>query len=96
MVNCISEKGLSVNHKVKIVNFPDGTSEKIIEKLNDIIKEKPEDLIVHAGANDINNNVNLSTNIHKIFNKITKELARRLSNFHLSVTPKTRRTSRKL
>ena len=31
MVNRISEKGFSVNHKVKIVNFPGGTSETILE-----------------------------------------------------------------
>ena len=31
MVNDISEKGLSVNHKVKIVNLPGGTSEKNCE-----------------------------------------------------------------
>ena len=29
MVNGIFEKGLSVNYKVKIVNYPGGTSEKI-------------------------------------------------------------------
>ena len=34
MVNSISEKGLSLNCKVKLVNFPGGTSEKILEKLN--------------------------------------------------------------
>ena len=68
MVNGISEKGLSVNYKVKIMNFPGSTSEKILEKLDDIIKEKPEDLIFYAGTNDITNNVNLSTNIKKIFN----------------------------
>ena len=73
MVNGISEKGLSVNHKVKIVNFPRGTSEKILEKLDDIIKEKPGDLIVHAGSNDITNNVNLPTNVKKIFSKISRE-----------------------
>ena len=59
MVNGIFETGLSVNHKVKIVNFPFSTSENILEKLDDIIKEKPEDLIVHVGTNDITNNVNL-------------------------------------
>ena len=59
MVNGISEKGLSVNHKVKIVNLPGGTNEKILEKLDDIIKEKPDDLIAHVGTNDITNNVNL-------------------------------------
>ena len=73
MVNGISEKGLSVNHKVKIVNFPGGTSEKILEKLDDIIKEQPEDLIVHVGTNDLTNNVNLLTNVKKNFNKVSKE-----------------------
>ena len=58
MVNSISEKGRSVNHKVKIVNFPRGANEKILEKLDDIIKEKLHDLIVHVGTN-ITNNVNL-------------------------------------
>ena len=68
MVNGISEKGLSVNYKVKTVNLPGSTTEKTLEKLDDIIKEKPEDLISDAGTNDITNNVNLSTNIKKIFN----------------------------
>ena len=58
MVNGISEKGRSVNHKVKIVNFPRGANEKILEKLDDIIKEKLHDLIVNVGTN-ITNNVNL-------------------------------------
>ena len=73
MGNGISKKDLSVNHKVKIVNFPGGASEKILEKLNDIIKEQPDDLIVHVGTNDLTNNVNLLTNVKKIFNKVSKE-----------------------
>ena len=73
MVNGISEKGLSVNHKVKIVNFPSGTHEKILEKLDEIIKEKPDDLIVHVGTNDITNNVNFFDQRQKIYNKISKE-----------------------
>ena len=68
-VNGISEKGLSVTRKVKIVNFPGGTSEKILEKLNDIIKEQPDDLTVHVGTNGLTNNVNLLTNVKKIFKK---------------------------
>ena len=73
MVNGISEKGLSVNYKVKTVNFPGSTSKKILEKLGDIIKKKLEDLIFHAGTNDITNNINLSTNIKKTFNNFSKE-----------------------
>ena len=66
-------KVLIVNHKVKIMNFRGGISERILEKLDDIIKEKPDDLIVHAGTNGIYNNGNLSTHVKKIFNKISKE-----------------------
>lgn len=40
MENCfISEEGFSVNHKVKIVNFRGGASEKILEKLDSIMNE---------------------------------------------------------
>ena len=73
IVNGISEKGLSVKHKVKIVNFPGGTSEKILKKLDDIIKEKPDDLINHVGTNDITNNVNLWTYVKEIFSKVSQE-----------------------
>ena len=73
MLNGISEKGLSVNHKVKIVNFPGGTCENILEKLEDIIKENSGDIIVHAGNNYITNNVNLLTNVKEIFTKFSKE-----------------------
>ena len=69
MVNGISEKGLSANHKVKIVNFPCGTSEKILEKLDDIIKEQPDDIIFYVGTNDLTNNVNLLTNVKKSSDK---------------------------
>ena len=39
MVNGISEKGLSVNHKVKPLNFPGVSNEKILEKLDDMIND---------------------------------------------------------
>ena len=55
------------------MNLPGSTSEKILEKLDDIIKEHPDDLIVHVGTNDLTNNVNLLTNVKKIFNKVSKE-----------------------
>ena len=60
MVSGISEKFLiNVNHKVKIVNFRGGKKWRILEKMDDIIKKKPDDLIAHVGTNDITNNVNL-------------------------------------
>ena len=56
MVNGNSEKGLGVNCKVKTVIFPGDKNENILDA---IIKEKPDDLIVPVGINDITNNVNL-------------------------------------
>ena len=91
IVNGISEKGLSVNQEVKTVNFSGGTSGKLLEKPDDIIKEKPDDLIVHVGTNDITNNVN----VKKSSIKFLKNHHRLLSRFHLSLTAMTRRTSRK-
>ena len=88
MVNGISEKGINVNHQVKIVNFPGGTSKKILEKLDVIIKEKPDDVIVHVGTNDITNNVNLLTNVNKIFNKVSKELPSTSIVFSLMINRK--------
>ena len=47
MLYSISEKGLSKTHKVRVFNFPGGTSEKITVHLHDLIKGKPDDLTVH-------------------------------------------------
>ena len=55
------------------MNFLGGTSKNILEKFDDIIKEKPDNLILHVGTNDIINNVNLLTNVKKIFNEVSKE-----------------------
>ena len=73
MLNNISEKGLSKTHKVRVINFPRGTSEKISDQVDDLIKGKPDDLIVHVGTNDIANDVNLLNNVKKIFRKVSKD-----------------------
>ena len=56
-----------------MINFPGDTSEKIIDQLDDLIKGKPDDLIVHVGTNDTANNVNLLNNAKKIFRKVSKD-----------------------
>ena len=43
------------------------------EKLDDLIKDKPDDLIVHVGTNDIANYVNLLNNVKKTFRKVSKD-----------------------
>ena len=59
MLNGIHEKGMSKNHTVKVNNFPGGTNAKILENIDQLVKSKPDCLIVHAGTNDLANGTNL-------------------------------------
>ena len=56
-----------------MINFHGGTTEKITNQLDDLIKGKPEDLIVHVGTNDIANKVNIFNKVKKIFRKVSKD-----------------------
>ena len=63
------------------MNFPGRTNEEILEKLDDIIKEQPGDLIVHVGTNDLTNNVNLLTNVKKSLIKRQNEHSENLNRY---------------
>ena len=45
MLSGIAEKGLCVKRKVKMRHSPGITNDKTIKKLDDLIKDKPDDLI---------------------------------------------------
>ena len=49
LLNGIHEKGLSKNHSVNGNNILGGTSEAILYKLDDFLRNKSDGLIVHAG-----------------------------------------------
>ena len=72
LMNGINEKGLSKSHSVKVNNIPCGTSDVILDKLEDFLKNKPDGLIVHAGKNDITKGKNLLNNDKKILKKVKK------------------------
>ena len=59
MLNGIHEKDMSKNYRVKVNNFPGGTSATILENIDQLVKSKPDCLIVHAGTNDLANGTNL-------------------------------------
>ena len=65
LLNGINEKGLSKNHSVKVNNIPGGTSDVILDKVDDFLKNKPDGLIVLAGTNDITKVKNLLNNVKK-------------------------------
>ena len=72
MLNGIHEKGLSKNHTVKINNFPGGTSETVLENIDETLKSKPDCLIVHVGTNDLTNGINLLNQAKKIVKQVKK------------------------
>ena len=59
MMNGIHEKGMSKNYRVKVNNFPGGTSATILENIDQLVKTKPDCLIVHAETNGLTNGTNL-------------------------------------
>ena len=72
MLNNINARGLSKSKKVDVLNFPGATSSDIVNEIDEVLKAKPESLIIHIGTNDLTNNINLLTNVKKIVNKVKK------------------------
>ena len=65
MFNGIHEKGMSKNYRVKINNFPGGTIAKILENIDQLIKSKPDCLIVQARTTEQANKT--VTQVKKVF-----------------------------
>ena len=63
---------MSKNHSVKVNNIPGGTSDAILDKLDDFLKNKPDGLIVHAVTNDITKGKNLLNNVKKNLKQVKK------------------------
>ena len=70
MVNGVNDKGLSKSYNVKVKNYPGATSEDIVDKIDDLLKVKPDCLLVHVGTNDLTNNVNLLNSVKKMVKKV--------------------------
>ena len=66
MLNNINSRGLSKSKKVEVLNFAGATSNDIVGKIDDVLNQNPESLIVHAGNNDLTNEINLLSNTTKI------------------------------
>ena len=66
MLNGISEKGFSMSHKVIFENSPGGTSNTITEKLDQLLQQNPDDLIIHVETNDLKNHVKLLKQVKQV------------------------------
>ena len=72
LLNGISEKGLSRDHQVTVKNFPGGTTEKVLEEIENLVADKPDYIIIHAGTNDITKGINSLNSVKKIVKDVKK------------------------
>ena len=55
-----------------VKNFPSGTPEKILGQIEDLVADKPDCIIIHAGMNDITNGINSLNSVKKIVKDVKK------------------------
>ena len=48
-------------HDIKVKNTPEVTNETVLDKIDTLVGQKPDCIIVHAGTNDINRTNTLNT-----------------------------------
>ena len=74
MLNGIHERRMNKdeNIKVKIRKYPGGSSMDILDHIRPSLPKAPEEIVIHAGTNDISNNTNYLKNVKKIV-KLVKE-----------------------
>ena len=70
MLSEIHEKGMSNNHRVKVNNFPGGSSATVLENIDQLIKIKSDSLIVCAGTNNLANATNLLNQAKKLVKQV--------------------------
>ena len=59
------EKDMPKNYRVKLNDFLRGTSATMLENIDQLVKSKPDCLILHAGTNDLANGTNLLNQVKK-------------------------------
>ena len=75
MLNGINEEGLSDDRfQVKVKNHSGATTEDICDFIKPDVRKKPDIIIVHAGTNDITNNIKSFENYKKITDTIKSKL----------------------
>ena len=96
MLNNIKSQGLSKSKKVEVLNFPGATSRDIVGKIDDVLNQKPESLIVHVGTNDLTNETNLLSNIKQIITKTKQKSPNTVLSFSNIIICKDKKNLEKL
>ena len=68
MLNGIQEKGLNKNAdiNIKIRKYPGASSTDILDHIRPSLRKEPDQIIIHAGTNDLTSDHNYLNNVKKI------------------------------
>ena len=68
ILNGIEEKRLNknVNITIKIRKYPGASSTDILDHIKPILRIEPDQILIHAGTNDLTNDHNYLNNVKKI------------------------------
>ena len=68
MLNGIQEKGLNKNAdiNIKIRKYPGASSNDILDHIRPSLRKEPDQIIIHAGTNDLTSDHNYLNNVKKI------------------------------
>ena len=64
MLNNINSLRLSESKKFEVLYYPGATSSNMVDKIDDVLDDKPELLIVQIGPNDLASDVNILSNLN--------------------------------
>ena len=56
--------------KIIVLNFPGGTTETILEEVEELVKNKPDTLIVQTGTSDLTKGRNVVNNVKEIIKSV--------------------------
>ena len=74
MLNCIQGKGLNKNTDInfKIRKCPGASSINILDRIKPSLRKEPDQILIHAGTNDLTNDDNYLNKLKKIV-KVVRE-----------------------
>ena len=72
----ISERSSSRNHPVTIKNFPVEPPKKIQDEMENLVADKLDCIIIHAGAIDITNAINFLNSVKKMVKTVKKNFSK--------------------
>ena len=68
MLDGIQEKGLNKNRdiNIKIRKYPGASSTDILDHIKPSLRKEPDQIVIHAGTNDLKNDDNYLNNVKKL------------------------------